>query len=34
MEVKICAPVTGKCVRLLATEGDILEPSDDVVIIQ
>jgi urea carboxylase/allophanate hydrolase len=34
MEVKICAPVTGKCVRLLAAEGDILEPSDDVVIIQ
>ncbi|KAJ5320316.1 Urea carboxylase [Penicillium antarcticum] len=34
MEVKICAPVSGKCVRLLAAEGDILEPSDDVVIIQ
>jgi urea carboxylase/allophanate hydrolase len=34
MEVKICAPVSGKCVRLLVEEGDILGPSDDVVIIQ
>ncbi|CAI7672942.1 unnamed protein product [Penicillium pancosmium] len=34
MEINICAPVSGKCVRLLATEGDILGPSDDVAIIQ
>ncbi|KAJ5518559.1 Urea carboxylase [Penicillium expansum] len=34
MEVKICAPVSGKCVRLLVAEGDVLGPSDDVAIIQ
>lgn len=34
MEVKICSPVSGKCVRVLIEEGEILGPSDDVVIIQ
>ncbi|CAG7920905.1 unnamed protein product [Penicillium olsonii] len=34
MEVKICAPISGKCVRLLTAEGDILGPSDDIAIIQ
>lgn len=34
MVVKICAPVSGRCVRLLAEQGDILEPSDDIAIIQ
>ncbi|KAJ5146792.1 Urea carboxylase [Penicillium atrosanguineum] len=34
MEVKICAPVSGICVKLLVAEGDILGPNDDVAIVQ
>ncbi|KAF2012988.1 urea amidolyase [Aaosphaeria arxii CBS 175.79] len=33
MEVKICAPKDGKCVRLLVGEGDVLGSNDDIAII-
>jgi urea carboxylase/allophanate hydrolase len=34
MEVKIGTPVSGKCVKLLVEQGDIVGPSDDIAIIQ
>ncbi|KAL5339435.1 urea carboxylase [Aspergillus crustosus] len=34
MEVKISSPVSGRCVRLLVKQGDIVGPADDVAIIQ
>ncbi|KAJ5676573.1 Urea carboxylase [Penicillium maclennaniae] len=34
MEMKICAPISGRYVKLLVAEGDILGPNDDVAIVQ
>jgi urea carboxylase/allophanate hydrolase len=34
MEVKINAPISGKCVKLLVEQGDIVGPTDNIAIIQ
>lgn len=33
MELKIPSPVSGKCVRLLVSEGDLVGPEDDIALI-